>query len=374
VTRLFFVAGERSGDTHGANLIRALRAQAPQIECEGLGGQLMEEAGMTLRHDLAGKAIMGFSEVIRQLRPISRLFLDTVAHLRATRPDALVLIDYPGFNIRLAKKAHAMGIPVIYYISPQIWAWKKGRIHTLKRCIDKMLVILPFEEKFYHDAGMDCMYVGHPLLDHIASDADSARENTDLVIGLLPGSREQEIERLMAVMSATAEGILARFPQARFVVPCVDETRAAQVRALAGALPIDVRVGGMYDLLCQARFCMVASGTATLETALFNVPMMIVYKVSRLNYWLARWLVKGISHIGIVNILMGRGIVPEYIQHEAVFEKMLPKALELIGDTPARAQMLLDYAELRKTVGGAGASARAAEQIIAVAEQRKHGR
>lgn len=370
--RIFFVAGERSGDIHGASLIRALRAADSTVHCEGLGGQLMAEAGMALRQDLAGQAIMGFSEVIKQLLPLRRLLLDTGRHLRETRPDAVVLIDYPGFNIRIAKAAHALGIPVVYYISPQVWAWKKNRIHTLARVVDKMLVILPFEEALYRNAGVDCTYVGHPLLDHIETGQTDGDKKEPLVIGLLPGSREQEIARLMHPMAAAAAGIRACYPHARFVTPCVNEDRARQVRALLGDFPIEVRVGGMHDVLARARFCLVASGTATLETALFNVPMIIVYKVGSMNYWLARWFIRGITHIGLVNILMGRGIVPEYIQQEAVPEKMLPKALELIADTPARGQMLKDYAELRHLLGDRGASERAAHEILALIEGRQH--
>ncbi len=374
MTRIFLAAGEHSGDIHGANLIRALRAIEPGIACEGLGGLLMEAAGMSLRHDLAGEAIMGFSEVLKRIVPLRRLLLDTAEYVRSSRPDALVLIDYPGFNIRLAQEAHAAGVKVIYYVSPQVWAWKKNRIHTLARCVDKMLVILPFEEKLYRDIGVDCTYVGHPLLDQVGGHVPAAPVQDEFVIGLLPGSREQEIARLMGAMLATAEGIRACYPHARFVTPCVNEVRAAQVRALAGAFPLEVRVGGMHDTLSRARFCLVASGTATLETALFDVPMIIVYKVGLINYWLARWLVRGITHIGIVNILMGRGIVPEFIQQDADAEKILPKALELIGETPGRAAMLEDFAALRALLGGKGASERAAREILACATRGGHER
>lgn len=371
--RIFFVAGERSGDTHGASLIRALRALDPSLQCEGLGGQLMAEAGMALRQDLAGQAIMGFAEVIKRLLPLRRLLLETVDYLRSTRPDAVVLIDYPGMNIRIAKAAHALGIPVVYYISPQVWAWKKNRIYTLARVVRKMLVILPFEEALYRSAGVDCTYVGHPLLDHLENRQASYETCGDLVVGLLPGSREQEIARLMHPMLAVAEGIRACYPHARFITPCVSEERAQQVRSASKDFPMEVRVGAMHEVLAQARFCLVASGTATLETALFNVPMIIVYKVGMLNYWLARWFIRGITHIGIVNILMGRGIVSEFLQQDAVPEKILPKALELLADTPARHQMLEDYAELRRILGDTGASDRAAREILALLKGDEHG-
>ena len=364
--RLFFVAGERSGDTHGAHLIQALRRQDPSIECEGLGGQMMRAAGMTLRHDLAGQAIMGFTEVVKHFPAIRRLMRETVDHLRETRPDALVLIDYPGFNLHLARQAHELGIPVIYYVSPQIWAWKKKRIHTIQRCIRKMLVIFPFEEEFYRKAGVDCAYVGHPLLDHVAQTANEPAAEDGMVIGILPGSRQQEIARLMQPMIATAGGIRERYPEARFIAPCVDEVRAQQIRACAGDFPLEVLVDGMDTVLRRARFCLVASGTATIETALYGVPMIIAYRVSPLSYLLAKYFVRGIEHIGMVNILAGEEVVPEFVQHDATPEKMLRKALELVEDSPARAAMCEGLAHIRHILGGGGASENAAREIRAV--------
>lgn len=403
--RLFFVAGERSGDMHGANLIRELRRLSPGVQCEGLGGRMMEDAGMALRHDLASQAIMGFSEVVKHFPAVRRLMGETITHLEADRPDGMVLIDYPGFNLHLAKRAKALGIPVIYYISPQVWAWKKKRIHTIARCVRKMLVILPFEEDFYRQAGVDCTYVGHPLLDHIdaggrmsaragisgqtpvlwtqvdgVDEVDEADQGTargdarppvpvapedDIVIGLLPGSRAQEIARLMPAMIDVARGIQEQYPQARFMTPCVDEARAAQVRSLAGGFPVEIAVDGMEQVLRCACFCLVASGTATLETALYGVPMLILYRVSPASYLLARMLVRDLEHIGIVNILAGKGIVPEFVQHEVSTDKILPAALELIGDTPARARMLQELAKVRVGLGAGGASKRAAEEILA---------
>jgi lipid-A-disaccharide synthase len=350
---------------HGANLIRALWAAEPGLVCEGLGGRRMAAAGMTLRYDLAGQAIMGFAEVLKAFRSIRRVFLDTVDYLNRVRPACLVLIDYPGLNLRLARKAKAAGIPVVYYISPQIWAWKRGRIHTIAKVVNKMLVILPFEEALYRAVGVDCAYVGHPLLDQIAAVAPAGAFRGNLVIGLLPGSREQEISRLMGPMIATARGIQAVHRDARFIVPCVDEGRERQVRALAGDFRLETAVGKMYEVLDAARFCLVASGTATLETALFGVPMVILYKTAPLNYWIARRVVR-IEHIGLVNILAGRGIVPEFIQHDASVEKMLPAALDLIGDTTRRARMEQDLAGLRSRLGGPGASARAAAEVLNV--------
>ncbi|HRZ83239.1 MAG TPA: lipid-A-disaccharide synthase [Candidatus Hydrogenedentes bacterium] len=374
MTRLFFVAGESSGDIHGANLLRALRAARPGWEFEGLGGARMAAAGMALRHDLAGKAIMGFAEVVRSLSFIRRLFNETRARLAETRPDALVLVDYPGFNLRLAGEAKKLGIPVVYYISPQVWAWKKRRIHTIARVVDKMLVILPFEEEYYRRAGVPCVYVGNPLLDHVegaALQTEPAAPEAP-VVGLLPGSREMEIRRIAPVMLETARRLRAEMPGTVFEAPCVNDERAAQLRALAGDLPLTVRVGGMAEVLSRARCCMVASGTATLETALFGVPLVIVYRMNPLTYQLARRLVK-VEHIGIVNLLAGRRVAPEFVQQEASPERLLPAMKELLADSPARRAMLDGFREVRELLGGPGASARAAAEIVQLVEERKHG-
>jgi len=370
LSRIFFSAGESSGDIHGSHLIRALRAVDPSVTCEGLGGQRMAEAGMELRHDLAGQSIMGFAEVVQSFRSIRRLFLDTAAYVTRSRPNCLVLIDYPGFNLRLAQRAKAAEIPVVYYISPQVWAWRKGRIHTLARVVEKMLVILPFEEALYRAVGVDCTYVGHPLLDHMAATRIGGARRTGTAVGLLPGSREQEIRRLLPVMIEVARGIRTSYPDARFLTPCVDETRERQVRELAGDFPLETSVGKMYEMLEAVRCCLVASGTATLETALFAVPLVILYRTSPLNYWIARRLVR-VEHIGLINILAGRGMVPEFIQRDACAEKVLPVALELLDDTPRRAQMLADLQRVREMLGRPGASARAAAEIMKVVNRER---
>ena len=368
--RVYFVAGESSGDLHGANLIRALRAQRPEVECAGIGGTRMQQAGMTLHHDLASEAIMGFVEVVKSLGKIRTLFHDTLAKLREFRPDCLVLIDYPGFNIRLAAAAWPLGIPVVYYISPQVWAWKKGRVHTLKRFCRRMLVILPFEQPLYEEVGLDCQFVGHPLLDYLPQVELDGRYRGEMTIGLLPGSRAQEISRILPVMLEVAEGIRRKHPEARFVAPCVDEARAEQVRALVGDFPLEIDIGGAYEVLDGARFCMVASGTATVETMLYETPMVVMYRVAPVTYWLARMVVN-VAHIGMVNILAGRRIVPEFVQHEATVERVLPAALDLIADSPARAAMLQDLRSVKEGLGGPGASARAAEAVLEIVDEHR---
>ena len=369
---VFFSAGESSGDLHGANLIEALREADGGLEFEGLGGAKMSAAGMRLLEDVAGRGIMGFAEVVKSFGWIRRVFLKTVRRLEEIRPACLVVIDYPGFNIRLAGAARDLGIPVVYYISPQVWAWKKGRIHTIAKLVNKMLVILPFEEALYRAVGADCAYVGHPLLDQVARFSPSGLFNGDCLIGLLPGSREQEIERLMGTLVDVARGIKEQHPEARFIAPCVDSRREAQIRALSGGFEIETVVGQTYEVLNSARFCLVASGTATLETAIFGVPMAIVYRTAPLNYLIARHVVK-IKHIGLVNILAEREIVPEFIQDRATAAEILPHALELINETPRRKQMLDDLRAVKTGLGDPGASRRAAQEVLAVVRGACHG-
>lgn len=331
----------------------------------------MASAGMELRYDLASKAVMGFTEVIKSIKWIRRLFLDTVEYIKISRPDCVVLLDYPGFNLRLAKRLKASGIPVVYYISPQIWAWKKGRLATIADVVEKMLVILPFEEKLYKDIGVDCTWVGHPLFDHIEAMSTSGEYDGKLVIGILPGSREQEIERLLGTMIDVARGIRDQYPEAHFITPCVNEQREAQIRGIARDFPLEITIRKTYEVLDAARFCVVASGTATLETALFGVPMVVLYKVSAITYWLARRLVN-IQHISLVNILAEKEIVPEFIQSEVCVNNVLPVALDLIKDSDERKLMVNNLSEIKKTLGGCGASAHAATEILKVITERNN--
>jgi len=350
--------------------VRALCA-AGDVECEGIGGMRMAEAGMQLHCDLASSGIMGFVEVLRSLRFIRNVFNETLQRLKQRPPDCLVLIDYPGFNMRLAAKAKKMGIPVVYYISPQVWAWKPKRVYKIAAAADKVLVIFPFEKSLYEPTGVACEWVGHPLLDHIAATPVEGCFAGKCVIGLLPGSRGQEVQRLLPPMLEVARQLRMDFPDARFIAPCVDELRAQQIRGLVGDFPLEVVVGQFYEVLHAARFCLVASGTATLETALFNVPMVVMYKVAPLTYQIARRLVKT-PYISLVNILAKRAVVPEFIQGMANPEVVVPVARELVGDTPRRSTMLADLAGIRAMLGEPGASRRAAEAIRDVVEKRNH--
>lgn len=372
MSRIFFSAGESSGDMHGANLIRALRELDPNIECAGYGGQRMAAAGMELKQDLASQAIMGFAEVVKHLTFFRELYRRTVTEFEYQAPDCLVVIDYPGFNMQIMKRAALLGIPVVWYISPQVWAWKKGRIYVIAKNARKVLVILPFEEEIYKHFGVDCTYIGHPLLDQIESTEINGTFEGNTVIVLMPGSRAQEIARHMGTMIDVARGIREKYPEARFVTPCVGEEREAQVKELAGGFPLETTIGNTYELLGSARFCLVGSGTATVETTLFNVPMIVMYKTSPLTYFLARMLVK-VPHIGMVNLLAAKRIVPEFIQGDATAQRILPEALELIADGPRRDRMLAELKAVRDKLGGPGASKRAAEQVLAVMRAEARG-
>ncbi|MBP9002795.1 MAG: lipid-A-disaccharide synthase [Candidatus Hydrogenedentes bacterium] len=365
--RLFFIAGEPSGDMHAARLIAAIRDRRPGWHVSGYGGERMRDAGMELRFDLASMAVMGIVEVVRHLGTIRHLFNDLRDTLDRERPDALVLVDYPGFNLRAAAMARDRNIPVIYYISPQVWAWKKRRIHTIARVVDRMLVILPFERELYQKVGVPCDYVGHPLLDDPFLADPPSLEGRPPVLAVLPGSREQEIRRIGPAMMETARRYLERHPETRLVSAAVDDARARQIRDMAPDLPLEVMVNGMREVLAQARGALVASGTATLQTALAGVPMLVVYRMHPVTFLLAACVVR-VPHISLVNLLAGREIVPEVLQGRARPDVLLPALESIMATGDRRDRMARDLRELRERLGGPGASERAAEILIRAVE------
>ncbi|HUV39782.1 MAG TPA: lipid-A-disaccharide synthase, partial [Planctomycetota bacterium] len=288
--RLFFSAGDVSGDLHAANVIREIRRLRPDAVLEGLGGDRMQAAGCTIRHPLTGMNVMWLKNVLRHMGTIFRTQRDTLDHFTRHRPDAVVLVDFPGYNLRLARRLWKHRIPVIYYISPQIWAWHASRIHRIRRHVTKVLCILPFEEKIYRDAGVPVEFVGHPLFDHldeVTLDEGFCRqlraEAPGRLIGLLPGSRDQEIRALLPVMAMAAARVLHALPDTLFAVSCLDERRETIVREVLAKhprLPVRVFRGRTFEVMKEADFCMVASGTATLELAHYNTPMTILYRVN----------------------------------------------------------------------------------------------
>ncbi len=360
--KLFIIAGEASGDLHGSNLIKALVAQEPSVECQAWGGDMMAEAGAELLKHYRELAFMGFIEVVLNLRTILRNIATCKKQILAYKPDALVLIDYPGFNLRMAKWAKKQGFPVIYYISPQIWAWHQSRVHDIKRDVDLMLVILPFEQAFYNKYGFETTYVGHPLLDAIQSiklDANNPIAPGKKIIALLPGSRTQEVKKILPKMLS----VVAHFPDYQFVVAGAKNMEPGFFHPFLAEHPtVQLVQGQTYSLLKNAAAALVKSGTSTLEAALFDVPQVVCYAGNPISYRIARWVIQ-VKYISLVNLIADKPLVKELIQQE-LNESNLVAALKEVLD-PAKATALkAEYAEMRKLLGEGGASRRAAEAIL----------
>lgn len=378
--RYYIVAGEASGDLHASNLIKALREKDPAAEIRGCGGDLMRNAGADLLLHYKDMAFMGFWEVFVHLSEVLGNINKCKKDILDWNPDVLVLVDYPGFNLRVAKFAKEQGIKVVYYISPQIWAWKKGRIKQIKRDVDEMMVILPFEKDFYAKQGMEVHYVGHPLLDAVSRDLPERpdvinfRKDNHLddreIIALLPGSRKQEINAILPNMLQMAE----MFPQYQFVVSTVSwlpkdlydkhlpvETRRAPSLQDGNVFTICDQT---YALLANAKAAIVASGTATLETAMIGTPQVVCYAGSELSYLIAKHLISGINYISLPNLILDAPVVTELIQHDYNPER-LEKELRLITeDANNISRMEAQYKELYTKLGNGSASEKAAEVVM----------
>lgn len=371
--RIYIIAGEASGDLHGGNLVKALFNEAKEARSEliirGWGGDRMAAAGAEVLKQYSELAFMGFTQVIMNLRTILRNIDACKADIEAFAPDAIILIDYPGFNLRIAQWAHAKGIPVHYYISPQVWAWKKGRVHTIKKVVDRMYVILPFEKEWYAQYGMDVDFVGHPLLDAIEQEGSSEvlplpGADGRPVIALLPGSRRQEIVRMLPLMI----NAVRHFPQYRAVLAAAPSVPDADYVDLIGDAPITLVKDRTYDILRSAHSALVTSGTATLETALFGVPEVVCYSGSAINVWLAKRLVN-IEYISLVNLIMEREVVRELIQSD-LNEKGLSAELERIStEGDYRNTMIEGLSALREKLGGPGASKKVAKAVWITLDQ-----
>ncbi|GAB4317429.1 MAG: lipid-A-disaccharide synthase [Bacteroidales bacterium] len=367
--RYYIIAGEASGDIHGSNLIRALKQIDQDAEFRCWGGDRMEQAGGRIVQHIRELAFMGFAEVIANLPEIRRNFRFCRQDMEAFQPDAVILIDYPGFNLRMAPFIKSRGYKLYYYISPQVWAWKKSRVKTISRYVDRMLVILPFEKEFYREHGVGVDYVGHPLLDELTAgngnDDDKIsleREAGSRLVALLPGSRMQEIKKMLPEMAQVSE----RFPGYHFEVSLAPSIREETYRRILEPWPeITLSKDNMHRLLRRSRAAIVTSGTATLETALLNVPQVVCYKSSPLSYFIARQVVdkKYVRYISLVNLIAGYRIVPELIQKDMNREKIAEALEAILKDGEARREMLTGYGKLKKLLGEGGASARAAEII-----------
>lgn len=371
--RILIVTGEASGDLHGAHLARALQSLRPGIELLGVGGGKMRAAGVALIHGIERLGIVGLLG-LGQLLAVVRTYRVVSRFLRKEPLDAVVFVDNPGLNLeRLAPVAKRAGHRVIYYISPQIWAWRPKRINLIRRVVDRMIVILPFELDLYRKAGVRCDFVGHPLLDSVAPAYDQAEirkrfgaAEASPVIGLLPGSRQSEVRGLLPILAGVVAALKVEFPALRAVLAQASSVPDELIREcwLPG-LPDPVIVKDQAsEVMAAADLLLVASGTATLQAALVGTPMIIVYRTSWLNYWIARAVVM-VDCIGLVNLVAGRRIVPELLQHEATVDRIAAEARRLLADPAVADRMRADLRAVRASLGEAGASRRAAEAILA---------
>jgi lipid-A-disaccharide synthase len=368
--KIFLSAGEASGDLHAAGLVRAIKSIAPSSKITCLGGPQLKQAGASVLVDNRDMAVVGLFEVFRHAKVIWCAWRKIKRHLVQERPDLLILIDFPDFNFLLARQAHRLGIKVLYYIPPQIWAWRRGRVHTLKRLVDEMVVILPFEEEFYRRYGVQAHFLGHPLLDVVEA-AREEREgryrtrSTGPFVGLLPGSRHSEIRSLLPEMLKTASLLIRRLPEISFLLPVAPtlDSRAFEMEVLRSGLPVRLVEGDTYGVIRGCDLVITASGTVTLETAILGVPMIIVYKVSHFSYYLGRHLIK-VKHVGLPNLIAGRGIVPELLQHEATAERIAAEALEMLLDPKKLDAQRQELAKIRSHLGEPGVGARVAGLVM----------
>lgn len=365
--RYYLIAGERSGDLHGANLLKAIHEQDPQAVCRAWGGEQMQAAGATLVRHYRETAFMGLGTVIRNLFKIRGFLKECEADLLEFRPDVLILIDYAGFNMRMARFAKQHGLRTFYYISPKVWAWNQSRALKIKAYVDKLFVIFPFEVDFFRQFDYEAQYVGNPLLDAIRAfepNTSFGREHqldSRPVVALLPGSRRQEVASMLPVMLS----IVRQFPDYQFVVARVSNLPETLYAEYLAAFPEVRQVqDASYDLLSVAHAALVTSGTATLETALFKVPQVVCYRTGALTYWVGRWLIK-VKYLSLVNLILNKAAVPELIQSTFNTDELASQLSGILAGK-ARSQQLSDYAQLAKLVGEPGASERAGSLMVSL--------
>ncbi|MFV0151364.1 lipid-A-disaccharide synthase [Empedobacter falsenii] len=364
--KYYIIAGEASGDLHASNLMKELKLKDPHAEFRLWGGDLMQAQGGTLVKHYRDLAFMGFAEVVMNLKTILGNISVAKKDIETYKPDAVILVDYPGFNLRIAEFVKKLGIKVYYYISPQIWAWKTGRVHKIKKVVDKMFVILPFEEEFYQRYDYKVDFVGNPLLDSLnhlpAIDEQRFRKEHNLderpIIALLPGSRTQEIKVKLPLMLSVEKD----FPDYQFVVAGAPSQPSENYKKIVGN-QLKIVENKTYDLLRISHAALVTSGTATLETALLKVPEVVCYKGNAISYEIGKRVVKNIRFISLVNLIMDEEVVKELIQYDLTYEN-IKRELNLILNSPKRDKILQDYEELYHKLGGIGASERTANLIV----------
>lgn len=363
---ILFVAGETSGDLHAAGVAREIRRRAPAVDLVGIGGTRMEREGVSLIEHVSRLSVMGFTEVLQHIPRHFQLLRQVTARIRSGSTGLVVLVDYPGFNMKVARAAHEANVPVLYYVAPQVWAWGANRISKLAEYVTKTAVILPFEEKMLRAGGVDATFVGHPLLDRAVSlpSLPQARQKLGLpmgepVLALFPGSRSQEIARHLDVFVASARDLEKRVPRLRVIV-----SGAPDIRIDPSRCPYPIVAEDSFTVLRAADAALCKSGTTTLEAAVAGCPLVIGYKTSRWTYALARRLVK-VAHIGLVNIVAERVVAPELVQDAFIPERVASALEPLLGrSNPRRASMCADLAEVRRKLGSPGAAGRVAEMAL----------
>ena len=375
--RLLLSCAEASGDLYAGALTRELRALEPNLQIAGLGGPCFEAAGGRLVADYHGIAVTGLTEALAKIPRSLATLRQLIQTARTERPDALVVIDSPDFNLRLAPAVKRLGIPVIYYVGPQIWAWRRGRLKSIRAFADRVLVIFPFEEGIYREGGVPVEFVGHPLVDLAAASAPREPFLRRLglspsapTIAVLPGSRPNEVARILPDLLAAAPIIRAQIPDAQFVVARarhLDDRLFAGVRQVKASAIVD---GDADTVLASADLALTASGTATVQTALHDTPMVVVYRVTPLTYQLGRRLVS-VAAIGMVNLIAGERIVPELVQHELTPDAVAREAVSILTDRERAARIRAGLARVRAKLGGPGASRRAAEAILRVVNEKR---
>lgn len=370
MTELLVVAGEASGDLHGARLITELRRHVPDLAPFGLGGDEMRAAGLEAVAHSSEISVVGITEVLKILPRAREVFADLLREVDRRRPALAVLIDFPDFNLRLAKELKARGLEVLYYISPQVWAWRRGRVKTIARLVDRMLVLFPFEVDFYRDHDVDVVHVGHPLVDEVpvlpqAWDREPA-SGGPFRIALLPGSRKSEVESLLPTLLEAARRLAAELPvEVRIIrAPTIPPELVDEAVELAG-LPVEIIAEDRFAAIADSHLALCASGTATLEVGLLGTPMVMVYRLASWTYMLAKLMVH-LPNVSLVNLVLGRRVVPELIQGDANPRRIAAEAARLLTDAGERGRMQAALAEVRGRLGEGGASRRAAAEVAAM--------
>ena len=375
--KILLVAGEVSGDLHGSHLVQAIRSVDPEIRFFGVGGEGLEKVGMKILYPSQSLSVVGITEVFFKLGAVLKALQGLKKSMDRERPDLVILIDFPDFNLRLAKIAHRRGIPILYYISPQVWAWRPKRIHLIARLVTKMIVLFPFEVPLYEAVGVDVDWVGHPLLDTVKPTLSKERafqqfglDPNRRTIGLLPGSRIHEIERLLPPLLASAHLLQQEIPDLQFVIPLAPGLPKTLLTPWMEniSVPLKIVEGFTYDVMNLSELLIAASGTVTLEGAILGKPMIIIYKVSLLSSWVARALVR-LDHIGLVNLVAEKEIAPELLQKDANPQRISGEALRILRDPLLSRKMVESMGEVRQKLGEPGAAQRAAHITLSLLKE-----